>query len=489
MVDLIIKNGRIVTPSGVIHSGIAVAAGKITHIGSDTSLPQGKRVIDAKEQFVIPGFIDPHVHLSSRFHEARALKRANIPTEEYGTLEEGLRAVYDVETDGALHGGVTTMGVFAGSAGQPIIPEFETTRSVGEDLSYIDFFFHAIVSDENQLAEHPELARRGVTSFKHMFNAYLPRPIEQQSKGYLAPSNAELLFRSLEFVAKHGYPAIGMVHCEDIDIICVLEERLKETGRSDLAVWTEARPNFVEYMRIVYAFEIAKAVRAPLYIVHITTAEGVEFVAQKRKEGYPIWGETGPQWLTHTAEMEDEIGCWGKVNPPLKYARDNERLWQGIIDGGIHCMGTDHGTAGGTAKDKQAGGTKHNNIWDSRPGIKGGMEHWLPVMMTYGVNTGKISIEDMVRVCSTNVAKVFGLYPRKGVLSPGSDADIVLIDPDKETPINKDFYHCRAEPSIYDGWKVKGTASTTIIRGEVMMENYETVGEPKHGVYIPCRKY
>ena len=129
---------------------------------------------------------------------------------------------------------------------------------------------------------------------------------------------------------------------------------------------------------------------------------------------------------------------------------------------------------------------KYDNIWQAVPGICGGMEHLLPVMMTYGVNAGRISIEDMVRVCSSNNARVFGL-PDKGVIAPGYDADIILIDPDKEVTIDEDFYHCLGEWSIYLGWKVKGMARTTILRGEMMLEDYQTVGKPGYGRFIPSR--
>ena len=473
MIDLVIKNGRVVVPCGVIYGGIGVQEGKITCVGSDYDLPQAKRTIDAQGHFVIPGLIDPHVHMGS---------------EEDSSLEEGLRANLPVETDGALHGGITTFGHFAGIRGEPVLPRAETTIRLGEQYSYTNFFLHAFINDEAHLAEQPELYRLGITSFKLLFNAYKPRA-GGATLTWMGPADEGMLFRCLEFTRRQGYPGLTMVHCEEADIFNLLEERLQNAGRNDLAAWTESHPNFVEYIRISHAFEIARAVGAPLYIVHISTAEGVDLVAAARQQGYPIWGETGPQWLTHSGEMETAIGNWGKVNPALKYADDNERLWRGIRDGGITNIGNDHGTGGRTRAQHEKNGGKYNNIWNSRPGIRGGMEHMLPVLMTFGVQAGRISIEDLVRVCATNNARAFGLYPRKGVLAPGSDADIVIINAEKEVTIDKDFYHCLCEVSIYDGWRVKGLARTTIIRGEVMMEDYETIGKPGHGKYIPCRAY
>jgi dihydroorotase-like cyclic amidohydrolase len=469
MVDLVIKNGRIITPGGIIYGGIGIKDGTIVYVGSNYGLPQSKRVLDAREDFVIPGLIDPHVHLAGG---------------AWPSQEEGLRAQFKAETDGALHGGVTSLGHFVVTPiGTSLVPLLETTISIGEELSHIDFFCHVIIMDEGHIDEEPELFRRGVTSFKHMFNAYRGA----EGMGKLGPCDEGMLFRSFEFIAKQGYPALGMCHCEEMDIVFVLMERLRQAGRNDLLAWTEARPNFVEHMRIAHALNIARSARCPLYIAHISTTEGAELVAEERRRGYPIWGETCPHYLTHTGDMEAEIGCWGKVNPSLKYPKDNDALWLQIRNGGITSIATDHGT--NTREYKEQGGGKHNNIWNSRPIICGGMEHMLPVMMTHGVNAGRISMEDLVRVSSSSTARVFGLYPRKGCLSPGSDADIVIVDPAKEAVINQDFYHCQVEFGIYSGWKVKGMARTTIVRGEVVLEDYVTVGKPGHGKYLFRRAY
>jgi dihydropyrimidinase/dihydroorotase len=273
-----------------------------------------------------------------------------------------------------------------------------------------------------------------------------------------------------------------MVHCEDQDLIWVLEDRLKAAGRTDLRAWAEARPGWVEALRMRMAYELARVVGVPLYCVHIAAAEGVELMAEARRAGYPYWGETCPHYLTHTADLEAEIGCWGRVNTAIKFERDRDRLWEGIRDGSITNMGTDHSAF---PRDlKEGGGGKHNNIWGARSGIAGGMEHWLPVMMTHGVHAGRITIEQMVQVCATNNARVFGLYPRKGVLRAGSDADIVVVDPEREVTISSSFYHGAPDWSIYDGWTVKGMARVTMVRGQVMLDEFEAVGKPGSGRYV-----
>jgi dihydropyrimidinase len=470
MIDLALKNGWLVTPSGRFHGGIGIDGGKIIYVGSESGLPQARRVMDVEENLVIPGLIDPHVHTAAGGSSS---------------LEEGLRTQCVKETDGALHGGVTTFGhMMFIRPEQSNLSNLETLISLGEELSYVDFFSHGCVASELHLEEQPILWEKGVTSFKHLFNAYKG----SEGMGIVSHTDEGIAFRSLKFIGSKGYPAIGLFHCEELDVFYVLAEELKKQGRKDLKAWTEARTGWVEAMRVHHAFELARGAGAPLYVVHMSCAKSADFVSQKRKEGYPIWGETGPSYLTHTGEMEEQIGCWGKVNPSLKYREDNERLWRGIIDGGVTNLGTDHVSPPLGLKEKGregAGQGKHNNIWDSVVGLCGGMEHLLPVMMTFGVRTGRISVEDLVRVCSTNTAKVFGLYPKKGALIPGADADIVIVDPDKESIVDKDFYHCRSEFSIYEGWTFKGMARSTILRGEVMLEDYQTIGKPGKGRYIP----
>ena len=466
-IDLVVRNGRVVTPAGIVHGGLAVEGERIAAIEADGRLPAAHRTIDARGQYVLPGLIDAHVHMAS---------------EEDASIEDGLRQNMPRETDGALHGGVTTFGHFVGQRNEPLVPNVRTTIREGNRWSHVDFFMHAIMSAEGHFAEQPAVWDLGVTSFKHFFNAYKPRPTEGLS--WLGgPSDSGMLFRSLRFCAERGAPAIAMVHAEDIDLIAVLEDELREAGRRDLKAWSDARPNVAEASRIHLAIELAKAAGAPLYVAHLSTAEGADLVAAARRDGWPVWAEVTPHHLTHTGDMEREIGCWGKVNPPLRARVDCQRLWRALQDGGITCLGSDHGTGGRTCEMKQKG-PKHDNIWAARSGNRGGLEHFLPVMMTFGVAPGRISIEDLARIGATNTARVFGLYPRKGALVPGADADVVLVDPDREAVVDDGFYHGLNEVSVYRGWRFKGMATTTIVRGRVMMEDGKTVGQPGWGRHV-----
>ncbi len=467
MVDVIIRNGRVVLSDGVIEGGIAVDAGRIVSVGADSTLPAGKKVIDAAGGFVLPGLIDPHVHLPGGAHPS---------------LEEGCLTQFSRETEGALHGGVTCFGDFViAPKGFGLGSSLDTVIKFGNQLSLTDYFCHACVVDDEHISEEPEIYQRGTTSFKHFFNPYKGT----EGMGRFAPCDEGQLFRSFENIAALGYPATALVHCEDIEICWTLRDRLQAAGRTDLRAWTESRPSFVETIRAATAIGISEATGCPLYIVHVSASETIELIAAAQKRGVKVYAETCPQYLTHTADMEGDIGCWGKVNPALKFEADQDALWEHIRNGTVTCVGTDHGT--NNLKYKEKGGGKHNNIWDAAPMLCGGMEHMLPVLLTFGVKPGRISIEDLVRVCSTNVAKTFGLYPRKGVLLPGADADITIVDPDREFVVDEHFYHCQADFGIYEKYKLYGKASTTLLRGVVMVDNYETVGKPGIGRYVECR--
>jgi dihydroorotase-like cyclic amidohydrolase len=296
MVDLVIRNGTVVTPRGRFHGGLAIDGEQIAAVGADASLPPARRAIDAREHYVLPGLIDAHVHMAS---------------EEDPSIPEGLRANMPVETEGALYGGVTTFGHFVGQRNEPLTPNVRATIEHGNRWSHVDFFMHAIVSAEGHYAELPEVWRLGVTSFKHFFNAYRARPGEELS--WLGgPSDAGMLYRSLRFCAERGAPGVVVVHCEDIDLIIHMEEQVKAAGRRDLGAWSDARPNAAESTRVATALELARRAGAPLYIAHLSTAEAADLVAAARRRGSPCGQRSRPITSPTPGAMESAIGCWGR---------------------------------------------------------------------------------------------------------------------------------------------------------------------------------
>ena len=464
MVDIIVKNGLVVTPTGVIKGGVAVKGDKIVKVGCDENLPEATKVIDAKGGYVIPGLIDPHVHLAN---------------DETPVPQTRWHDDFITETRGAAYGGVTTLLTYLCQLGD-YDEKFEEVKKEGNENSYINFGFHFAIQNDDHIRDIKKYCDMGVSSFKHFYNCYKGETGIQLGHRHCSP---DMLWRSCEQIAEYGYPAIANTHCEEQDIIYYLEKKVKAEGGDDLAAYTRSRPAALETMQMLHAMEIAKATGAPLYVVHVTVKEGVDAVQAARAQGFNIYAETCPSYLTLTDQMEDTLGNWGKVNPPLRSQADCDRLWRGIVDGSVTNMGTDHCPYSRETKQLHSDKRFHN-IWNALPGFGNGMEHWLPIMMTEGVNKGRITIEDMVRVCSTNNAKVFGMYPKKGILAEGSDADIVIVDPNKEALIDENFYHTRGDWSIYYGWKVKGMATHTIVNGQVVLDDSKFVGKNGTGHFI-----
>jgi dihydropyrimidinase len=470
-VDLVLRNGWIVNSGGRMHGSVAVRGERIAWVGPDEERPRAHRVIDAEERIVLPGLIDPHVHLTS---------------EEDASIPEGIEANLPGESRGMLAGGVTSFGHFVGAAGRKLVPQIQQTIEGIDSWSHVDCFLHAFVFGAETLEEQDDAWQLGVTSFKHFYTAYGRRQLEDAGLGRLfAPVDNDVLLPSMRWVAARGAPGLVMVHAEDGDVVDVHSAEVAATGRRDLAAWSDGRPSIAEWTRVQQAVAFAAHTRAPLYIVHLTTAEAAAIVAAARADGVRVAAETGPQWLTHHGGMEDDIGCWGKVNPPLRSPDDVQALWRALQAGTISCLGTDHGTGGRTAATKEKGGGKHANIWAARPGIRGGSEHMLPVLMTYGVHTGALTVEDLVRVTSTETARIFGLYPQKGAIVPGADADLVIVDPDREAVVDEHFYQSLCEVSIYEGRRLRGLAHTTVVRGKVSMDAFEPVSAPGWGRYLP----
>lgn len=455
-------------PEGRSRGGVAIDAGRIVAVGADAELPSARRTIDAREQFIIPGLIDPHVHMSS---------------EEDASIEDGLEANLPRETAGMLHGGVTTFGHFVGAPGEALAPRLEATIAGIERWSRADCFLHAYVFGPDDIAAIPLAWERGVASFKHFFTPYGRPGRAGELRGVLTSIASADLLASLRRIARLGAPAVAMVHSEDGDLIEVEEARVMATGRRDLEAWSLSRPPEAEAMRAEMAILLARYTGCPLYLVHVSTALAASAVARVRGAGQPVWAEVGPHWLTHDGGMELRIGCWGKVNPPLRTRADADALWAGLARAELSCLGTDSGTGGRRRETKEKGGGKHDNIWAARPGIRGGYEHMLGVLMTYGVKTGRLTMEQLVRASSYETARVFGLHPRKGTLAVGADADVVVVDPARRVRVDAGYYRGLCEVSIYEGDEFVGLPRVVVAGGAVVVDDFELT-EQRSGRYL-----
>ncbi len=472
---LVVRNGLVVTPTGIVSGGLVCEDGVIVHVGPDSTLPPDGDALDAEGKWVLPGVIDPHTHIG--------VGPAETPLER-------LRLHWESESRGAVHKGVTTIVSFQGGSPIPMreahVPMLERQIAWAEEVSYADFAFHTIMQTPEHLDEQEALAARGVVGFKHFYTAYKPgrdATADQITIGYTDDGMLYESFDRLGRLRREGANVVAMIHAEDADICAYLEAKLQAEGRTDLAAWGEARPNVACYVRSAAAAEIARATGCPLYIVHITTAEEVELVRRLRAEGLPIYGETVIHYLTHTKDMEDRVGCWGKVIPSIKSAADREALWRGLADGTLTTLGTDH--CPWTKAEKEGPeGRQFANIWGALPGMTG-MECLLPVVWTYGVRPGRLSPEDVARITAESPARRFGLYPRKGVLQVGSDADLVVLDPERRASVDDSYYvGSVADWSSYHGFEFHGMPETTVVRGEVVVSRGEVVGAPGHGRYV-----
>ncbi len=451
--ELVIRNGKIVTPTEIVSAGIAIDNGKIVAIGREDLLPTADKTIDASGKYILPGLIDPHTHPG------------------FGvTFESSVRT----ETQAAAVGGVTTMSIYVRDVKRGLVAPFDEYRRHFESNAVTDGFFHLMVSNEQSLDEIPRCPDLGVTGFKFSIGYKGP---QAEAMG-IPPIDDGFVLDGFRRISNLGYPARAMVHAENIDIALRLRKGLEQ--RQDVRVWHDSRPNFVEEECMYRCLFLAKVSSCPLYIVHITIKEGADIINKARAEGINVIAETCPQYLTHNSEepvlVIKENPTFAVVNPPLRGKEDNERLWQAIKDGVIDCIGSDQAAA--TKK------LKGNDMWKAPMGLGNITQMILPVMLSEGVNKNRISLEKVVEVCCQNPAKVFGLYPRKGTISVHSDADLVIIDLNKKVKFTPQMSPSLCDWNIYDGWEFKGWPVCTILRGKVIAEDGKVVVKPGTGRYI-----
>jgi D-hydantoinase len=455
--DLVIRGGRVVFPDGIVQADVAARDGRIAAVGDPGSLPGARRVIDGDGLHVLPGIIDPHVHLQ--------------------TFQDPFDVNVSTETRHAAVGGVTTMIPMLlnrEDAALSFLEYFPWAKRAIEERSVIDAGFSAVVGTSKQIEELPRMAREcGIASYK-FYMAYTRD--EAAVFGIIAVDDAQFL-DGLRTVRDIGKPAMAMVHAENMSIIHNLKARYIEAGRDDLKAWTDARPDLAEEEATRRAIWYTRETGSRLYIVHMTIGRGVEWVRAARAAGVDVIAETCPHYLVLTKYDNDKVGSLGKVNPPLRDETSQELLWQGLRDGSVTCLGSDHSTVV-PRPDKV-----NTSIWDAVPGFPG-MGMMLPVMLSEGYHKGRISLEQLVGVLCRNNAETYGIYPRKGAIRVGSDADFALVDLEQERVVTAEYMQSAADWGLYDGWNLKGWPTTTIVRGEVVMQDGQIVGLPSHGEYI-----
>ena len=476
-VDLNIVNGKVVTPAGVRPGGIAIEDGRIVGVMDERLLPPARDVIDAGGRHIMPGVVDPEAHPGHA---------------------DPLDLDVKTETRAAAVAGVTTWGIHNPSPrfGQEpfkqyvepadvvsFLPVFERGRQTWGAHSMVDFMFSFQLETDEQAEEIPRYARDlGVTSFKFYCHC---RRLETdtwwgaQRTGLARGFDDGTFFLACERAAEIGPPGMVMFHPENWEIARVLEKRLIAAGRQDLGAWDDRSPWLTEAHHIrAYGF-LGKVTGCPLYVQHCTNPLSIQEVVRARSEGIKMYAQTGAVWLYFTRE------AW-RINVPLRNRDAIEAQWAALRDGIIDCVGSDHVVARGTRAEMAAEG-----VWSrKKSGFPSRVECLLPVMLHEGVNKGRIGFGRLVEVCCEAPAKIFGIYPRKGAILPGSDADLVIVDLDKEVTVQDEMIHSRPGWSLLSGHTIKGWPVMTILRGKVIARwrdgapRAEVVGAPQ-GTYIP----
>ncbi|MFQ6079677.1 MAG: allantoinase AllB, partial [Thermodesulfobacteriota bacterium] len=422
---------------------IAVEKGKIVAIDKQGSSPEAKENIDAKGKYVLPGIIDVHVHFR----------------------EPGYTYKEDFETGSmaAAAGGVTTVCDMPNN--QPFcstVKAFQQKLEFIRNKAYVDYGLVAAVVGDT-IEEIPKLAEAGINVFKIFMGATVG--------GVPAPDDGGML-RAFQLVAETGL-RIG-VHAENNPIMDYLTAKLKKAGRTDPLAHVEARPPVAEVEAIQRAVLFAAETGCNLHIYHLSSKEGVELIKASQEKGVQVSAETGPHYLLLDCNYMKKLGSILKMNPPVRSREHGEALWQGLLDGTVEVIGTDHSPHTPEEKIKE-------NIWEAIPGFAG-VETSVPLMLTQ-VNEGRLSLMTYVKLASENPARLFNLYPKKGTIQIGTDADFTIVDMAKEGVINSEKLHSKTKITPFDGWRVKGLPVYAIVRGNVVMKDGEIVGKP-HGELI-----
>src|SRR6476660_4205686 len=449
----LIKNGTVVTATDQYKGDILVDGETISVIGTALDMHADK-VIDAKDKYVLPGGIDVHTHLDMPFGGATSAD----------DFESG--------TTAAAFGGTTSIVDFAIQyKGQTLHHAWETWAKKAEGRAVVDYGFHMIMTDLNDQTEQEmdALVRQGITSFK-LFMAY--RGIFMLDDGSI--------FRALLRTGKNG--GTICMHAENGGVIDVLVQRALAEGKTAPKYHALTRPARAEAEATHRAIALAEMADVPIYIVHLSAAEALEMVTEARDRGLPAFAETCPQYLFLSYDNYEEPGFNGAkyvMSPPLRAKETQDRLWRGLAFNDLQAVSTDH-CPFCMKEQKTMGHDDFSKIPNGAPGI----ETRMSLVYDGGVRTGRISLNRFVELTSTSPAKIFGLFPRKGTIAPGSDADIVIFDPEKKVRLSQKTLHMKVDYNPYEGREVAGVSDTVISRGRVIIDGGKFVGRTGSGSFI-----
>jgi len=440
--NYLIRKGLVVTGSGIRKADVGIRGEKIVAVRPGLSEKEANRVIDASGKYVMPGVIDVHVH-----------------------------PVYEDDIGGlsltAAHGGTTTLVHFAyAKPGMKLVDTIRQYQEEGLQKSYLDFGIHGTLFDpSSQIEEIPKAFDLGVSSFK-MFMTYAK--LKWMTDDYH-------LTAAMDIIA--GCGGLAMVHAENGLVTDYLEDRSLKRGEDQKKVFLKTRPDLLEAEAIFRALSIATVTRCPVYIVHLSTARGLIPIQQAKAEGRKVYVETCPQYLTMTDARLQKVGPLAKIGPPLRTEKDRVALWKAIRKGIVDVVASDHAPKAKRREDP----------FFEAPYGSPQAETMLTVTYDEGVNRGRVKANDLVQLFSENPAKIFGLYPKKGVIQKGSDADLVIFDPKCTHTIRHEDQHSGAPYTLYEGRRCLGKPILTIQRGKILVEDGEMKGKPGEGRFLPTQ--
>jgi len=458
--SVLIKGGRIITAADDYVADVFIENGTVSLIGESLDVAADK-VIDATGKYVMPGAIDPHTHIELPFG-------GTITCDDFTT-----------GTVSAAFGGTTSLVDFCFQMpGQTFSEALETWHEKIERAKpVIDVGFHMAITDLKEGGTLEDLAKvpdEGVTSYK-LFMAY---------KGAVMVDD-ETLFKSMEVAASTG--ALVMVHAENGDAIDIIVNRAVSEGKTEPIWHARTRPMETEAEATNRAIQLARVAGCPLYVVHVSCEPSVEPIRLAREKGWNTWGETCTQYLfidESYLDQPDFEGAKYVYTPPPRPKEQQEHLWKALQADVLSVLSTDH-CPFKWPEQKGINGKEFQKIPNGGPGI----ENRLHMLHHFGVRSGRISLNRFVELTSTNVARLFGLYPRKGTIAPGSDADIVVWDPEKRLTISARTHHTNVNYNLFEGTEVQGAPEVVLVRGQVIVENDELVAQPGAGRFIKRARF
>lgn len=454
----LIQNGTVVNADGIQKSDLLIENGWISEVREGIAVA-GHTVINATGLFVLPGGVDAHTHMDMPFG-------GTVSADDFLT---GTRA--------AVIGGTTTIVDFAiQSRGTRMRDALDTWRTKADGKACIDYGLHMIVTDlgsdagKQGLADMDDMVREGVASFK-LFMAY-PNVLM---------ADDSTIFKALQQTAKNG--ALVCMHAENGSVIDVIVQQALAEGKTAPIHHALTRPTRAEAEAVHRSIALAEIAGVPVYIVHLSSEDALNQVREARDRGLPAFAETCPQYLL--LSIEDQMP--GKsfeeakfvFTPPLREKKNQPKLWDGLVKDHLQVVSTDH-CPFCFADQKQLGKDDFTKIPNGGPGV----ENRLQLLYHFGVNAGKITLERFVEITSTAPARIFGMYPTKGVLAKGADADVILWDPNAEHLISAATHNMRCDFSMFEGWKVKGNVNKVFSRGELVVDGAKYIGAIGRGQYL-----